>query len=104
MAHRYQFLYDTLMTQIKDLDSSVLDNLSEEKIPLLDSNGYDIMYQLYDMFMKKHNLPLKKFIVHEEEDSNDFDFVTLDFINMPVQLKGLLYIFAETHFREFLMV
>ncbi len=25
------------------------------------------MYQLYDMFMKKHNLPNKKFIIEEEE-------------------------------------
>ncbi len=48
--------------------------------------------------MKKHNLPNKKFII-EEEENKDFDTITFDFKNMPNELKLLLYIFAETHYK-----
>ncbi len=50
------------------------------------------------MFMKKHNLPNKKFII-EEEENKDFDTITFDFKNMPNELNLLLYIFAETHYK-----
>ncbi len=38
------------------------------------------------MFMKKHNLPNKKFII-EEEENKDFDTITFDFKNMPNELN-----------------
>ena len=96
MTHQYQILYDTLV-KIK-IEPPFLASLCEENMPPLDSNGYDILYQLYDMFMKKNNLPLEKFIIKEEEDCNDYHSITLDFKNMPVPLKALLYTFAKTHF------
>jgi hypothetical protein len=101
MVHQYQILYDTLVSKTKDYEPQFLTDIDEKKIPLLDGNGYDIMYQLYDMFMKKNNLPLRKFIVKEEEcNDSAYDSITLDFKNMPVQLKALLYSFAETHFNS----
>ncbi len=93
MTHKYQILYDTLISKI-----NASTNLEINELPILDDDGYDIMYQLYDMFMKKHNLPNKKFII-EEEENKDFDTITFDFKNMPNELKLLLYIFAETHYK-----
>ncbi len=89
----YVILYDTLISKI-----NASTNLEINELPILDDDGYDIMYQLYDMFMKKHNLPNKKFII-EEEENKDFDTITFDFKNMPNELKLLLYIFAETHYK-----
>ena len=91
MTHKYQILYDTLISKI-----NTSANLEINELPILDDDGYDIMYQLYDMFMKKHDIPIKKFIL-EEEETKDFDTITFDFKSMPNQLKLLLYIFAETH-------
>jgi hypothetical protein len=101
MTHQYQILYDNLITKIQVMDNIFLESLCEDKIPLLDDNGYDIMYQLYDMFMKKNNLPIKKFIIQEEE-YNEYNSITLDFKNMPLHLKALLYTFAQTHFNSLL--
>ncbi len=74
-------MYDTLISKI-----NASTNLEINELPILDDDGYDIMYQLYDMFMKKHNLPNKKFII-EEEENKDFDTITFDFKNMPNELK-----------------
>ncbi len=89
MTHKYQILYDTLISKI-----NASTNLEINELPILDDDGYDIMYQLYDMFMKKHNLPNKKFII-EEEENKDFDTITFDFKNMPNELKLLLYILQK---------
>jgi hypothetical protein len=85
------------MDRIKDLDDEYLKSLKVDKLPNLDDDGNDIMYQLYDMFMKKHNIPLTKYISREEEDS-DNSLITFDFEKMPSRLKGLLYIFSDTHY------
>ncbi len=44
MTHKYQILYDTLISKI-----NASTNLEINELPILDDDGYDIMYQLYDM-------------------------------------------------------
>ncbi len=55
------------------------------------------MYQLYDMFMKKHNYQVKNLLLKKK--NKDFDTITFDFKNMPNRIKILVYIFAETHYK-----
>ncbi len=64
MTHKYQILYDTLISKI-----NASTNLEINELPILDDDGYDIMYQLYDMFYEKTQFyPIKKFIIEEEEN------------------------------------
>ncbi len=62
MTHKYQILYDTLISKI-----NASTNLEINELPILDDEGYDIMYQLYDMFMKKHNLPNKNLLLKKKK-------------------------------------
>ncbi len=51
-------------------------NLEINELPILDDDGYDIMYQLYDMFMKKHNVPNKNLLLKKKKHK-DFDTITI---------------------------
>ncbi len=62
MTHKYQILYDTLISKI-----NASTNLEINELPILDDDGYDIMYQLYDMFMKKHNYPIKNLLLKKKK-------------------------------------
>ncbi len=48
MTHKYQILYDTLISKI-----NASTNLEINELPILDDDGYDIMYQLYDIVYEK---------------------------------------------------
>jgi hypothetical protein len=102
--NKYQYLYDalekTVQTKIQSMSFlKKLENLTGKDILKLDEDGYDIMYQLYHMFMKKQNIHWKEFIITEEEFDKCYS-ITFDLKKMPLDLKALLYVFAETHIKS----